>query len=155
MLTVITFLPMVGGALLLAARADARTSRLIALVTVLVELGLTIAMYAIYSASDGGYKFVQRADWAPAFDIQFLVGVDGLSAPLVLLNGLLGVAAVLVSWNVTERARHYFMWLLVLQAAVMGVFVSLDLILFFVFWELELVPMFFLISMWGTGRREY
>ena len=155
MLTVITFLPMVGGALLLAARADARTSRLIALVTVLVELGLTIAMYAIYSASDGGYKFVQRADWAPAFDIQFLVGVDGLSAPLVLLNGILGVAAVLVSWNVTERARHYFMWLLVLQAAVMGVFVSLDLILFFVFWELELVPMFFLISMWGTGRREY
>ena len=155
MLTVITFLPMVGGALLLAARADARTSRLIALAIVLVELGLTIAMYAIYSASDGGYKFVQRADWAPAFDIQFLVGVDGLSAPLVLLNGILGVAAVLVSWNITDRARQYFMWLLVLQGAVMGVFVSLDLILFFIFWELELVPMFFLISVWGTGRREY
>ncbi len=155
MLTVITFLPMAAGALIMAMRADARTARLIALATVLVELALTAAMYGLYAASEGGYQFVQRADWAPAFDVQFLVGVDGLSAPLVLLNGILGVAAVLVSWNIVDRARQYFMWLLLLQGAVMGVFVSLDLILFFVFWELELVPMFFLISIWGTGRREY
>jgi NADH-quinone oxidoreductase subunit M len=112
-------------------------------------------MYVIFSISEGGYQFVQRADWIPAFHIQYLMGVDGLSAPLVLLNGILGVAAVLVSWHVTMRIRQYFMWLLLLQGAVMGVFASLDLILFFIFWELELVPMFFLISIWGTGRREY
>ncbi len=155
MLTAITFLPIVAGVLIMATRADARAARRMALAAVLAELALTAAMYGLYSASDGGVRFVQRADWAPAFDVQFLVGVDGLSAPLVLLNGILGVAAVLVSWNVADRARQYFMWLLVLQGAVMGVFVSLDLILFFVFWELELVPMFFLISIWGTGRREY
>ena len=155
MLTLITFLPIAGGVLIYASRADARRARLLALAVVLAELALTAAMYAMYAASEGGYQYVQRADWAAAFDVQYLVGVDGLSAPLVLLNGILGVAAVLVSWNVTERARLYFLWLLVLQGAVMGVFVSLDLILFFVFWELELVPMFFLISMWGTGRREY
>ena len=155
MLVALTFLPMAAGALIMAARLDARAARRIALAAVVVELVLAAVMYVLYSMSEGGYQFVRRADWAPQFDVQFLVGVDGLSAPLVLLNGILGVAAVLVSWNIEDRARQYFMWLLVLQGAVMGVFVSLDLILFFVFWELELVPMFFLISMWGTGRREY
>lgn len=155
MLTAITFVPMLGAALVMALRGSYRTTRAVALATVLAELGLAAAMYAIYAASDGGYQFVQRADWISAFGVQYLMGVDGLSAPLVLLNGILGVAAVLVSWSVSTRTREYFMWLLLLQAAVMGVFVSLDLILFFIFWELELIPMFFLISVWGTGRREY
>ena len=155
MLTAITFVPMIGAALAFAVRSSDRTTRLIALTTVLAELGLTISMYVNFMLSDGGYQFVQRADWVSAFNIQYLMGIDGLSAPLVLLNGILGVAAVLVSWHVNLRVRQYFMWLLLLQGAVMGVFVSLDLILFFVFWELELLPMFFLISIWGTGRREY
>ena len=153
--TAITFVPMIGAILALAVRGSDRTTRLIALTTVLAELGLVIFMYVKFMLSDGGYQFVQRADWVSAFNIQYLVGIDGLSAPLVLLNGILGVAAVLVSWHVNLRVRQYFMWLLLLQGAVMGVFVSLDLILFFVFWELELIPMFFLISIWGTGRREY
>ncbi|MCY4581941.1 MAG: proton-conducting transporter membrane subunit, partial [Chloroflexi bacterium] len=155
MLTAITFVPMIGAALALAVRGSSQTTRLIALATVLAELGLTISMYVIFSAQGDVYQFVQRAPWVSAFGIEFLVGVDGLSAPLVLLNGILGLAAVLVSWRVETRVREYFMWLLVLQGAVMGVFVSLDLILFFIFWELELVPMFFLISVWGTGRRDY
>ena len=153
--TAITFVPMIGAILALAVRGSDRTTRLIALSTVLAELGLVIFMYVRFMLSDGGYQFVQRGDWVSAFNIQYLMGIDGLSAPLVLLNGILGVAAVLVSWHVNLRVRQYFMWLLLLQGAVMGVFVSLDLILFFVFWELELIPMFFLISIWGTGRREY
>ena len=153
--TAITFVPMIGAILALAVRGSDRTTRLIALTTVLAELGLVIFMYVRFMLSDGSYQFVQRADWVSAFNIQYLMGIDGLSAPLVLLNGILGVAAVLVSWHVNLRVRQYFMWLLLLQGAVMGVFVSLDLILFFVFWELELIPMFFLISIWGTGRREY
>ena len=90
-----------------------------------------------------------------SFQVEYFLGVDGLSAPLVLLTGLLGFVAVFASWNVKHRVREYFFWLLVLQTAVMGVFTALDFILFFLFWELEMAPMFFLISIWGSGRREY
>ena len=83
------------------------------------------------------------------------MGIDGLSAPLVLLTGLLGFCAVLASWHITTRVKEYFVWLLLLQTAVMGVFTSLDLLLFFLFWELELLPMYMLIVNWGTGRKEY
>ena len=75
--------------------------------------------------------------------------------PLVLLTGLLGFCAVIGSWNMKLRVKEYFVWLLVLQTAVMGVFASLDFLLFFLFWELELIPMYLLISIWGTGRKEY
>ena len=139
----------------MAVGRGARVARLTALAVVVAELVLTLVLFALYDRDADGYDFVRGGDWISAFNIQYLVGVDGLSVPLVLLNGILGVAAVLVSWGVTHRTREYFMWLLVLQSAVMGVFISLDLLLFFVFWEVELVPMFFLISMWGTGRREY
>ena len=154
MLTAVIFAPVVGAALVLALGRDVRTARTIALATVVLELALAIGVFVGYDR-EGGYSFVEQADWIPAFGVQYLLGVDGLSVPLVLLNGILGVAAVLSSWSITQRVREYFMWLLVLQTAVMGVFVSLDLILFFIFWEIELVPMFMLISVWGTGRREY
>ena len=80
-------------------------------------------------------------------------GVDGLSAPMVLLTGLLGFCAIIASWSIRERVREYFIWLLLLQTAVMGVFTSLDFLLFFLFWELELLPMYMLIANWGTGAR--
>lgn len=104
-------------------------------------------------------QFIDRVDWIDAksvgFTVQYFVGVDGLSATMVLLTGILFVVAALVSFNIAVRPREYFMWLLLLEAAVMGVFVAQDLILFFLFWEGEIVPMFFLISIWGTGRKEY
>ena len=155
MLSAIVFLPIVGAVLVVTLGRDQKIARAIALGVVIVELALAAVAFALYDADAGGYDFIERADWISAFNIQYLLAMDGLNAPLVLLNGLLGVAAILVSWGVSERPREYFMWLLILQASVMGVFLSLDLILFFVFWELELIPMFFLISMWGTGRREY
>jgi len=155
MLSAIVFLPLAGAVLVLAMGRDQRRARAIALGVVLVELALAGVAFVLYDSEQGGYDLIERVDWISAFDIEYLLGIDGLSAPLVLLTGLLGVAAVLVSWGVSERTREYFMWLLVLQTSVMGVFISLDLILFFVFWEIELIPMFFLISIWGTGRREY
>jgi NADH-quinone oxidoreductase subunit M len=155
MLSAIVFLPIVAAVLVLALGRTQQTARLIALVAVVAELALTLVAFVAYDTGEGGYQFIERFDWISAFNIQYLLAVDGLSVPLVLLNGILGVAAILVSWSVKERPNEYYMWLLLLQGAVMGVFVSLDLILFFVFWELELVPMFFLISSWGTGRREY
>ncbi len=156
MLSAIIFVPAFGALLVLALGKDARVSRAIAVATATAELVLTLIVFAVnLHRGVMGYTFVERANWISAFHIQYLVGVDGLSTPLVLLNGLLGLAAVLVSWRVTFRPREYFMWLLMLQTAVMGVFISLDFILFFFFWELELVPTFFLIARWGTGRREY
>jgi NADH-quinone oxidoreductase subunit M len=154
-LSAIVFLPIVAAVLVLTLGRTQQMARLIALVAVITELLLTLMAFVGYDTEAGGYQFIERFDWISAFNIQYLLAVDGLSVPLVLLNGILGVAAVLVSWSVKERPNQYYMWLLVLQAAVMGVFVSMDLILFFVFWELELVPMFFLISTWGTGRHEY
>jgi len=155
LLSTIVFLPIVAAVLVLALGRTQQRARLIALIAVVGELVLTLMAFAGYDTDAGGYQFVERFDWISAFNIQYLLAVDGLSVPMVLLNGILGLAAVLVSWNVKERPNQYYMWLLVLRAAVMGVFISMDLILFFVFWELELVPMFFLISLWGTGRREY
>jgi NADH-quinone oxidoreductase subunit M len=155
MLSAIIFFPIIAGIVVAIAGRDQRRARLIALTAVVAELALTLVVFVSYDSNAGGFDLVERANWIEAFDIQYLLGIDGLSAPLLLLNGILGVAAVLVSWSVSHRTNEFFMWLLVLQGAVMGVFASLDLILFFVFWELELVPMFFLISVWGTGRKEY
>ena len=103
------------------------------------------------------FQFIDRFPWIPgeSLNASYFLGVDGLSAPLVALTGLLGLCAVFASWHIQMRVREYFVWLLVLQTAVMGVFTSLDLLLFFLFWELELVPLYMLIAIWGTGRREY
>jgi NADH-quinone oxidoreductase subunit M len=150
MLTALILTPLVGAIAVLALGRDARLPRAIATLAAVAELALAGVAFAGYEGA-GGYEV--NVAWVGALDIAYRV--DGLSAPLVLLNGILGLAAVLVSWNVSLRPREYFSWLLVLQAAVMGVFMAQDLVLFFVFWELELVPMFLLISRWGTGRREY
>jgi len=154
-LTAIVFLPLVGALAVLVARND-RGARMAALVAAVGDLVLAAWAFAKYQT--GGERF-QLLDgpfrWIPALNSHYLLGVDGLSAPLVLLTGLLGLSAVLVSWSVKSRVKEYFVWLLVLQTSVMGVFASLDFVLFFLFWELELVPMYLLISIWGSGRKEY
>ncbi len=142
----------------LLVRGD-RAIRFFAGAVSLATLALSIVVFTSYDTRAGGVQLVDRVeDWIPfvgTLQVQYFLGVDGLSAPLVLLTGLLGAVAVFASWGVTLRVREYFVWLLALQTAVMGVFTALDFILFFLLWELELVPMFFLISVWGSGRREY
>jgi NADH-quinone oxidoreductase subunit M len=145
------------GALLIATvvRGD-RNVRYVAGAVSLAELALSIVIFIKFDLSNSALQLVDKAEnWIPfeSFRVQYFLGVDGLSAPLVLLTGLLGMAAVFASWGIKHRVREYFVWLLLLQTAVMGVFVSLDFLLFFIFWELELLPMFFLISIWGSGRR--
>ena len=81
------------------------------------------------------------------------MGVDGLSLPLVALTAFLSLVALLISWNIDLRPKEYYAWLLVLETALLGVFSSLDFVLFFLFWEVELIPMYFLISIWGSGNR--
>ena len=155
MLSAIVFIPLIGALLIGVAGRTGPVVRGIALVAGIVNLALALVLFARFSTTDADFQWVESFEWIPALNIQYLMGVDGLSAPLLLLTTLLGLVAILASWHVATRVREYFMWLLLLQTAVAGVFVSLDFILFFVFWELELLPMFMLISIWGTGRREY
>ena len=160
MLSVFVLLPAVG-ALIIATLPRARTgdARWIALFFSTVTFVLGIVIFARLDRAAEGYQLVDRFDWIRAgdtgFAVQYVLGVDGLSAPLVLLTGLLGLASVLVSWRIDKRVKEYFAWLLILETAVAGVFLSLDLIQFFFFWELELLPMYMLISIWGSGRPRY
>ena len=157
LLTLAIFLPIVG-AILIALFLNGKNARTLALITTLAELALTSYIFLLYDKEKGGYQLVDIFEgWIPfdTFKVDYFLGIDGLSAPLVLLTGILGIVAVFASWSVSVRMKEHFMWLLVLQGAVIGVFTSLDFFLFFLFWELELIPMFFLISIWGTGRKEY
>ena len=158
LLTSLVFLPLVAAAAIaLLARSD-RQVRWAAGAVALVQLVLSIVVFAGYDRDAGGLQMVDRvSDWVPiaSFNVEYFLAVDGLSAPMVLLTGLLGMAAVYASWGIKHRVKEYFVWLLVLQTAVLGVFTALDFLMFFLFWELELVPMFFLISTWGSGRKEY
>ena len=159
LLTATVFLPALGALLILfLVRGDANVRRVVALVG-LADLALSILVFVLFDPADAANRFqlVDRFGWitTDTFQASYLMAVDGLSAPLVLLTGLLGFCAILASWHIGMRVREYFAWLLLLQTAIMGVFVSLDLLLFFLFWELELVPMYMLISVWGSGRKEY
>ncbi|HJM88564.1 MAG TPA: NADH-quinone oxidoreductase subunit M [Dehalococcoidia bacterium] len=166
MLTLFLLLPIVGAAILAITPNEKKDeARWIALTFSGLAFAVSVVIFATFMSrlySDTGvegYQFVDRFVWIDAqdagFTVQYFLGVDGLSAPMVLLTGLLSLAAVLVSWRVDLRVSEYFMWLLVLETAVSGVFLSLDLIQFFFFWELELLPMYLLISIWGSGRKEY
>ena len=159
MLSAIVFFPLIAAGIILVLLRDARQIRVFALAVTVLELALAIAIFVVFRVEDfnrvGDMELVEDVSWIAALDIRYHLGVDGLSVPLVLLTALLGMCAAFASWNIQVRVKEYFVWLLVLQTAVTGVFVSMDAVLFFIFWELELLPMYFLISLWGSGRREY
>jgi len=104
---------------------------------------------------NGIMQFETNLAWIPGINASYHIGVDGISLPMVILMTFLGFLVVLVSWKIHLRTREYFAWLLLLETSILGVFTSLDLLLFFIFWEIEIVPMYFLISIWGAGRRQY
>jgi len=158
-MTATVFVPAAGAvAILLLVRGD-RNIRLFAVAVALADLVLSLLVFVLFDQGEGADRFqlVDKFSWIPSESLKanFFLGVDGLSAPLVALTGILGFCAILSSWHISHRVKEYFVWLLVLQTAVMGVFSTLDLLLFFMFWELELVPMYMLISIWGSGRKEY
>ncbi len=156
-LTVLVFLPAAAGLLVLLLPArHARHARWVALLGSLAALALALVLFFQFE-NGGGFQFVDRASWIDtgAFEIEYFLAVDGLSLPLVALTACLTVVAVLVSFSIEHRQRAYFASLMVLATAVLGVFTAMDFLLFFLFWELELFPMYLLISIWGSGRREY
>jgi len=158
-LTAILFLPLAGIIVIaLLPKPQARTIRLTALTFTLASFILSIAVFCLFDRSAGAIgqmQFEEKISWIPAINAFYHLGVDGLSLPMVILMTFLGFLAVLVSWKIELRPREYFIWLLLLETSILGVFCSLDLVLFFLFWELELIPMYFLISIWGSGRKEY
>ncbi len=157
LLTAIIFLPLVGGLIIALFLKEERQIRVAALLVTFLELVLSVLAFAAFKQVNvvGDMALELSKSWIPYFDINYHIGIDGLSTPLIILSSILGMCAVLTSWSVKLRVKEYFAWLLILQTAVVGVFVSLDLVMFFIFWELELIPMYFLISIWGTGRKEY
>jgi len=159
-LTSLVAVPIVGAILLLfiGNRNEERAGlvRQIALVVSLVVFALTLLLWARFDPGSPEYQFVERAEWIPAFGIQYLVGVDGISVLLIVLTAFLTPIALLSSWgSVKKKTKEFSIFVLALEAAMIGVFVSLDLFLFYVFWDAMLVPMYFLIGVWGYDRRIY
>tara|TARA_B100000686_G_scaffold344566_1_gene427428 strand:+ start:538 stop:2109 length:1572 start_codon:yes stop_codon:yes gene_type:complete len=161
LLTLTVFLPaavaLIVSALARGSNADQQI-RWISIGATVVTFFLTTIVFFGYDQEAGGVQMIDYfKNWIPidALRSSYILGVDGLSAPLVLLTGILGMAASFASWRITHRVREYFLWLLLLETAVLGVFLSLDLLLFFIFFEFELIPMFMLIAIWGSGRPRY
>lgn len=121
----------------------------------LLSLVLSVLVFLAYDPAAAGFQFVERLDWMPQLGISYLLGVDGISVPMVLLNGIVIFTGALMSWNIEDRAKEYWVLLLLLTTGVYGVFVALDLFLFFVFYELAVLPMYLLIGVWGSTRKEY
>src|SRR5437773_695068 len=136
----------------LLPRENARSARIVALLTALG--GLAIALIGTLQAGAGMNTFCD-ADWIPSLGIRYHLAADGISLTLVLLTGLAAVAGILFSWNIEHRAKEFFAFYLALIGGVYGVFLSFDLFLLFVFYELAIIPKYFLIAIWGSTRKEY
>jgi NADH-quinone oxidoreductase subunit M len=161
-LTLITFLPAAGGAII--ALLPANNHKLIrwtALGVTGIVLAITLSLYPQFSSSMTGinqpssFQFTEEAKWIPAYGINYYVGVDGLSFPMVLLTALLCFICIPASWGISKSVKGYHLLFLLLETGMIGTFVSLDFFLFYVFWELMLLPMYFLIGIWGGPRRVY
>ena len=161
MLLTLSWLVPLAGALmvLLIGNADARRDgviRWLSLGVALAAFGVTLALWAGFDATSAEFQFVERHPWIPAFGIDYFVGVDGISLFLVVLTGFLTPIALLSSWgSIDRKVKEFSIFMLALEAAMIGVFVSLDLFLFYVFWDAMLIPMYFLIGIWGYDRRVY
>lgn len=156
-LTIIIFIPLVAGLAILLLPAERRNAiRITALVASVVTFLLTLWVFFSYDAAAGGYQFVQKVPWLPAFGISYYVGVDGISTPLLLLAGVVLMTGVMISWRVEDRPREFFAFMLFLGTSVLGVFSSLDLFMLFFFFELAIFPKYLMIVIWGYPKtREY
>src|SRR5512142_1666769 len=159
-LSSLIFVPIVGAILLLFIdNRDERRDGIIRAVTLgisLVVLALAILLWARFDPTSAQYQFTERKPWIPAFGIDYSVGVDGISLLLIELTAFLTPIALLSSWaSVHKRVKAFSVFVLALESAMIGVFVSLDLFLFYIFWDAMLIPMYFLIGIWGYERRVY
>ena len=159
LLSVLVALPVAGAIALLFVRDDEHTERrvrTIALVVSVLVFGGTLVLWSRFDGGSSEFQFVERHAWIPAFGISYFIGVDGISLFLIVLTGFLTPLALLCSWeSVHQKTKAFCIFMLLLESAVIGVFVALDLFLFYVFWDAMLIPMYFLIGVWGYERRIY
>ena len=155
MLTLIVFLPLIGvAAIALLPKGRPEWPRWVAAAFSAVDLAL-VAWVVYRFVPGGGRQFAEKAAWIPQFHINYSMAVDGISLPMLVLSALLTFLAVVASWKVDSKPKFYFAMLMLLQVGMNGVFLALDFVLFYMFWELVLIPMYFLIAQWGGPRREY
>lgn len=157
LLSLLVWLPIVGGLLVLAlGEARVALGRWVALATSLLALALSVPLYQGFDTSTASFQFVEQLPWIPAFNATYHLGVDGISLPLILLTTFITVPILIAAWTVIEqRASQYFAAFLILEGLMVGVFSALDALLFYFFWEAMLIPMFLIIGIWGGPRRVY
>ena len=155
-LTYMTFIPLAGMLLVLALPRDRHELiRWTALAATVPPLLMAIWLFVNFDRTSTGLQFVERHAWIPSYNIQYILGIDGLSVTMVLLTALLCPICILASWEIEKGVKGYFALFLLLDTGMMGVFCALDFFLFYIFWEVMLLPMYFLIGIWGGPRREY
>jgi NADH-quinone oxidoreductase subunit M len=155
-LTLTIFTPLVGlVAVLLVEGRRVSLIRGLGIVFSTIPLLLSFVILALHDPGNPSFQLIERHPWIPQVGIEYHLGVDGISVPMILLTALLGFVAALASWNITDRAKEYWIFYLLLEVGMLGTFAAIDLFLFYVFWELVLIPMYFLIGIWGGPRREY
>jgi len=154
LLSIATWLPIIGGVLVLLSGDNG--ARRVALVFALATFGVTIPLYTGFDVTTSAMQFREFVPWLPSFNVNYQMGIDGISLPLILLTSFLTVLVVIAGWQVIQyRVAQYMAAFLIMEGVMIGVFCALDAVLFYVFWEAQLIPMFLIIGIWGGPRRVY
>src|SRR6266478_1373190 len=155
-LTLITFIPIAGMALILALPDSMKNVfKWIAVAATVPQLAIALYLYEHFDTTTTAVQFAEKTAWMPSYHISYFMGVDGISISMVLLTAIICFFSVFASFGINRAEKGYYAMLLLLDTGMMGVFVSLDFFLFYIFWEVMLLPMYFLIGIWGGPRREY
>ncbi|HXM77412.1 MAG TPA: proton-conducting transporter membrane subunit, partial [Thermoanaerobaculia bacterium] len=157
-LSIVAYIPLVGALAIvfLIPKEKTRAIRAFATFVAALDFAVSLPLWFSFDRAKAGYQFVERASWIPSLGVDYHFGIDGISLVLLLLTTFVGFIAVYCSYTaITERQKEYYILLLLLQTFMIGTFCCLDFFLFYVFWEIMLVPMYFLIGVWGGQRRLY
>ncbi len=155
-LLIILFAPFVGAlALIFVSNRQLSLVRGIAAGSAFISLIASIYLFYAYDSVKGGFQFIQRIEWSRQLGISLHLGVDGIGTPLVLASGILLFAGIFVSWHIKDRVKEFYIWILILAAATIGVFMSLDLFFLYFFYEMSVIPMYLLLGMWGSHTKKY
>ena len=157
LLSIVLFLPLAGALILLGFPREQHTAiRMCAMVVMALAFVASVILFIAFDNALPDMQWVERASWVPSMGIAYHIGVDGISLPLVLLTTLLAPIAFLQAWNSIEmKVKEFTIFMLILETGMLGVFLALDMFLFFIFWEIILIPMYFLIGIWGGENRQY
>ena len=153
-ISLMILIPLIGGLITLFTRTKEQ-ARMLALLTSLVGFAGAVYMYTQFDSSTAALQFVESFDWIPFLGVKYTVAADGISMPLILLTAIVVPLTIIYSWGESKKPNQFYGLMLMTYAGVMGVFTSLDFFLFYIFWELSIIPMFFMINIWGGPKKSY